>query len=106
MAPEPSKDFYKKFILVREGQRVRKGDVIAYLYTPPKVSHCHIHFHLMVDGRKGFLAPAIFEPVLKLIDSTKNATAPSWWIQGGRSRSDGKQDAVSQRRDGRTMADC
>jgi hypothetical protein len=46
------------------------------------------------------------EPVLKLIDSTKNATAPSWWIQGGRSRSDGKQDAVSQRRDGRTMADC
>jgi hypothetical protein len=61
MAPEPSKDFYKKFILVREGQRVRKGDVIAYLYTPPKVSHCHIHFHLMVDGRKGFLAPAIFD---------------------------------------------
>jgi hypothetical protein len=62
MAPEPSEGFYRKFILVREGQRVRKGDVIAYLYTPPKVGGCHIHFHLMVDGRKGFLAPAIFAP--------------------------------------------
>jgi hypothetical protein len=60
MAPEPSKDFYKKFILVREGQRVRKGDLIAYLYTPPKVNGCHIHFHVMIDGKKGFFAPAIF----------------------------------------------
>jgi hypothetical protein len=23
---------------------------------------CHIHFHLMVDGKKSFLAPAIFTP--------------------------------------------
>ncbi len=60
MAPEPSEGFYKRFILVNDGQRVRKGDVIAYLYTPPKVGGCHIHFHLMVDGKKGFLAPAIF----------------------------------------------
>jgi hypothetical protein len=62
MAPEPSEGFYKKFILVREGHRVRKGDVIAFLYTPPKVGGCHVHFHLMVDGIKGFLAPAIFTP--------------------------------------------
>jgi hypothetical protein len=62
MAPEPSEGFYKRFILVHEGQRVRKGDVIAYLYTPPKVNGCHVHFHLMVDGKKGFLAPAIFTP--------------------------------------------
>ncbi len=61
MCPEPSREFYKKFILVREGQKVRKGDVIAYLYTPPSSGDgCHIHFHLMIDGRKGFLAPAIF----------------------------------------------
>jgi hypothetical protein len=60
MAPDPSEGFYKKFILVREGQRVRKGEVIASLYTPPKVNGRHIHFHLMVDGRKDFLAPAIF----------------------------------------------
>jgi hypothetical protein len=53
----------KKFLLVKEGQKVRKGDVIAYLYTPPSSGDgCHIHFHLMIDGRKGFLAPATFTP--------------------------------------------
>jgi hypothetical protein len=63
MCPEPSAGFYKKFLLVKEGQRVRKGDVIAYLYTPPSSGDgCHIHFHLMIDGKKGFLAPAIFTP--------------------------------------------
>jgi hypothetical protein len=63
MCPEPSEGFYQKFLLVKEGQKVRKGDVIAYLYTPPSSGDgCHIHFHLMIDGRKGFLAPAIFTP--------------------------------------------
>jgi len=62
MCPEPSKDFYEKFLLVRGGQQVRKGDLIAYLYTPPKTGGCHIHFHSMGDGRGGFLAPAIFTP--------------------------------------------
>jgi hypothetical protein len=61
MCPEPSEGFYKKFLLVKEGQKVRKGDVIAYLYTPPSSGDgCHIHFHLMIDGKKGFFAPAIF----------------------------------------------
>jgi hypothetical protein len=63
MCPEPSEGFYKKFLLVKQGQKVRKGDVISYLYTPPsRGDGCHIHFHLMIDGRKGFLAPAIFTP--------------------------------------------
>lgn len=63
MCPEPSEGFFKRFLLVKEGQKVRKGDVIAYLYTPPSSGDgCHIHFHLMIDGRKGFLAPAIFTP--------------------------------------------
>ncbi len=63
MCPEPSEGFYKKFLLVKEGQKVRKGDVIAYMFTPPASGDgCHIHFHLMIDGRKGFLAPAIFTP--------------------------------------------
>jgi hypothetical protein len=62
MCPEPSEGFYKSFLLVQNGQRVRKGDVIAYLYTPPNVKDSHIHFHLMFDGKKGFLAPAIFTP--------------------------------------------
>jgi hypothetical protein len=60
MAPEPSQGFYKRFILVHDGQQVRKGDLIAFLYTPSKVGGCHIHFHLMLDGKQGFLAPAIF----------------------------------------------
>jgi len=63
MCPEPFEGFYKKFLLVKEGQRVRKGDVIAHLYTPPSSGDgCHIHFHLMIDRKKGFLAPAIFTP--------------------------------------------
>jgi hypothetical protein len=63
MCPEPSEGFYKKFLFVKEGQKVRKGDVIAYLYTPPSSGDgCHVHFHLMIDGRKRFLAPAIFTP--------------------------------------------
>lgn len=60
MASEPSEGFYRKFLLVEQGQRVRRGDVVAYLYTPAGVGGCHIHFHLMVDGKQGFLAPAIF----------------------------------------------
>lgn len=63
MCREPSEGFYKKFLLVKEGQKVRKGDVIAYLYLPPSSGDgCHIHFHLNIDGNKGFLAPAIFTP--------------------------------------------
>ena len=60
MIPEPSEGFYRKFILVHKGQKVRKGDVLAYLYTPPGVKDAHVHFHLMAQGRNGFLAPAIF----------------------------------------------
>lgn len=60
MIPEPTVGFYRKFIRVQKGQKVRKGDVLAYLYTPPGVKDCHIHFHLMVEGKGGFFAPAIF----------------------------------------------
>jgi hypothetical protein len=63
MCPEPTEGLYQKFLLVKEGQKVRKGDVIAYLCTPPSSGDgCHIHFHLTIDGKKGFLAPAIFTP--------------------------------------------
>jgi len=63
MCPEPSEGFYKKFLLVKEGQRVRKGEVIAYLYTPPSsVDDCHVHFHLMMNGKKAFLARGNFTP--------------------------------------------
>ena len=62
MIPGPSEGFYRQFITVTQGQKVRKGDVVAHMYCPPGVKDVHIHFHLMVDGKKGFLAPAIFSP--------------------------------------------
>jgi hypothetical protein len=34
------------------------------MYCPPGVKDVHIHFHLMVEGRNGFLAPAIFSPAV------------------------------------------
>lgn len=82
MAPEPSKGFYKKFLLVKEGQKVRKGDLIAYLYTPPRVDGCHIHFHLMVDGKNDFLAPAIFDP--KIVKDFHEKCDGFRWSNGGK----------------------
>ena len=72
MSPEPAKGFYEKFLLVTRGQKVRKGDLIAYLYTPAGVGGCHIHFHIMIDGKRGFFAPAIFsdEIVRQFYDRT------------------------------------
>ena len=67
---------------VSVGQKVSKGDVIAYLYTPPKVGGCHIHFHLMVDGRKGFLAPAIFDK--KIVKDFHEKCDSFRWSNGGK----------------------
>jgi hypothetical protein len=81
MIPEPSEGFYKKFILVRKGQQVRKGDLIAYLYTPPRIDACHIHFHMMIDGRKGFVAPAIFDQ--KIVRDFHDKCDGFRWSNGG-----------------------
>jgi hypothetical protein len=82
MCPEPSEGFYKRFLLVRDGQKVRKGDVIAYLYTPQSSGDgCHIHFHLMIDGRKGFLAPAIFTP--EIVKAFHNQCDGFKWTNDG-----------------------
>jgi len=39
-------DFYKQFILVKAGDIVNKGDVIAYMYLPPEevTTSSHIHY--------------------------------------------------------------
>lgn len=61
MVPEPSADFYKQFILVTPGQRVTKGDVIAYMYLSPGAGiGSHIHFHIKPNNADLFLAPAVF----------------------------------------------
>jgi hypothetical protein len=60
--PEPAPKFYEKFMVVTAGQRVKKGDLIGYMYTPKGQQNTHIHFHLMrLDGRSGFMAPALFD---------------------------------------------
>lgn len=59
--PEPSPGFYERFILVKPGQPVKRGDIIARMWTPRGQSNTHIHFQVMRnDGRGGFMAPAIF----------------------------------------------
>jgi hypothetical protein len=58
---EPAPGFYEQFIPVKPGQSVKKGDVIARMWTPRGQSNTHIHFQVMRnDGRGGFMAPAIF----------------------------------------------
>lgn len=65
---DPEDDrFYDKFILVKPGQRVRKGDVIARMYIPPNMKlavKSHIHFNLMSGKPRGFMAPAIFSKAI------------------------------------------
>ena len=56
-------DCYKPVILVKGGQLVRKGEVIARMYIPPQrdlAQNTHIHFNLMDTGQRQFMAPAIF----------------------------------------------
>jgi hypothetical protein len=61
MIPEPAPDFYRQYILVFQGQRVREGDVLAYMYLPPGAGGgSHIHFHIQAHNGGMFLAPAIF----------------------------------------------
>jgi hypothetical protein len=40
----------------------QRGSKAASAVRPPGVKDVHIHFHLMTEGKNGFLAPAIFTP--------------------------------------------
>ncbi|MCH2371026.1 MAG: hypothetical protein MK324_10905 [Pirellulales bacterium] len=56
-------DFYDQFILVKLGQKVRKGEVIARMYLPENqelAKKSHIHFNLIREGGGGFISPSIF----------------------------------------------
>ncbi len=65
MIPEPSSGFYRQYIMVTEGQKVKKGDVIASMYLPPGAGiGSHIHFHVRKDNVESFMAPAIFTPAV------------------------------------------
>jgi len=63
MTDPDDRDFYKRFIFVSGGQRVKKGDVIARMYIPAdpvKGQNTHIHFNLMDTGTRSFMTPSIF----------------------------------------------
>ena len=60
MAKEPSPGFYASFIAVKVGDRVKRGDVIGYMYLPKGVDDSHIHFSLLNTATGEFMAPAIF----------------------------------------------
>lgn len=63
MEPEPG--FYKRFILVKEGQRVLKGEVIAYFYVPPGATERSTHLHFHASSNKRILAPTLFDDTVK-----------------------------------------
>ena len=55
--------FYDRFILVKVGQRVNKGDLIARMYLPPDprvARNAHIHFNLLGGASRTFQSPSIF----------------------------------------------
>ncbi len=54
-------EFYRRFLLVKIGQRVRQGDIIARMYLPPgqaDAENSHIHFNLICERQ--FQSPSIF----------------------------------------------
>jgi hypothetical protein len=58
---EPSPHFYESFIKVHKGQKVKKGDIIAYLYVPPtSTGGTHLHFNLISDNQQ--MTPSVFTP--------------------------------------------
>jgi len=81
MSIEPSTNpgdtsFYEPFIVVKEGQSVRKGDVLAYMYLEPnKDIGPHIHFSVAPEQEEQ-QAPAIFT------DALVEAFHDNWGIFG------------------------
>ena len=56
-----AENFYRPFLKAKLGQRVKKGDVLGWMYTPPRPEtdlRTHIHFNLMAKSQ--FIAPTIF----------------------------------------------
>lgn len=58
---EPAPGFYRQFLKVRNGQRVKKGQLLGYMYVPPSSDgSTHMHFHLATGS--GIKSPSIFTP--------------------------------------------
>ena len=81
-------NFYDQFILVKLGQQVKKGQVIARMYIPENqklAEKTHIHFNLIREGGGGFISPSIFDQKIvqefhrrwNLFPNDPDATIPS-----------------------------
>lgn len=56
---EPSPGYYRQFIKVRNGQRVKKGQLLGYMYVPATSDgSTHMHFHLSTGSV--IKSPSIF----------------------------------------------
>ena len=62
---EPAAHFYEAFIVAKEGEHVKRGDILAYLYVPPtSTGGTHVHFNLITNGQ--VMSPSLFtEDVVK-----------------------------------------
>lgn len=58
---EPFPGYYQQFLKVRNGQRVKKGQLLGYMYVPPTSDgSTHLHFHLSTGST--IKSPSIFTP--------------------------------------------
>jgi len=60
---------------MREGQRVRRGEVIAYVGTTGRTTGPHVHYEVHRNG-------VISNPMKYLVDTP----GPGWWATRGRER--------------------
>ncbi len=59
---EPSPGFYKNFLIVKQGDRVKEGQIIGYMYLVKDADQlgAHIHYHIAKAGSDITYPPAIF----------------------------------------------
>ena len=103
-------DFYRPFLRVAQGQAVREGEVIAYVYSSmearsadcadaectPSGGNAHIHFELNVSGHK--MSPSIFSAeVMAEVQRAMNVVgARNHDCASGRECEDGAYEACGQ----------
>ena len=84
-------DFYRKFLLKKQGDEVRKGDLIAYMFSSTgneyinelcgskpdctPAGNAHIHYDIARSG-EGFMSPSLFsnEVMLNLAEQLRGGT--------------------------------
>ncbi|MEI6216676.1 MAG: hypothetical protein WCP64_05345 [Actinomycetes bacterium] len=77
---EPAPHFYEAFIKVKQGQKVKKGDILAYMYVPPSSSGgTHVHFNLISNNIQ--ISPSVFTP--EVVKSFAAKYLETSWLKSG-----------------------